>query len=188
MKKMLKWSLVMMLAVVGFTFTSCGDDDDTPKIPTVEEVVGEYTGKMTYAMAKAAASEEAPGATLELTVKNDSITFDKFPYEPLVAAIVGEENVPGIVELVKDLKYQVNYTAAMNAANDSVAITLKPESLNINLGALGTVKVTITAENKGSYAIKDKNMKFNLTATEAKLGETNFLQAPIALSFDMKKK
>ena len=27
MKKTLKWSIVMMLAVVGMTFTSCDDDD-----------------------------------------------------------------------------------------------------------------------------------------------------------------
>ena len=46
MKKTLKWSLVMMLAVFGLTFASCSDDDDeTPTVPTVEEVVGEYSGK-----------------------------------------------------------------------------------------------------------------------------------------------
>lgn len=186
MKKTLKWSLVMMLAVFGLTFASCSDDDEnTPTVPTVEEVVGEYSGKMTYAMAKAATEE---GTTLDLTVKNDSVTFEKFPYEALVGAILGEEAAPGIAELVGDLKYQVYYTAAMNAANDSVAITLKPEVLNINLGALGSVKVTITAENKGSYAVDKKNLKFNLTATEAKLGETNALPAPIVLSFDMTKK
>ena len=186
MKKTLKWSLVMMLAVFGLTFASCSDDDDeTPKVPTVEEVVGDYSGKMTYAMAKATAEE---GTALDLKVANDSVTFEKFPYVALVAAIVGEENAPGIAQLVGDLKYQINYTAAMNAANDSITITLKPETLNINLGALGTVKVTITAENKGSYAIDKKNLKFNLTAAEAKLGEINALPAPIVLSFDMTKK
>lgn len=181
MKKTLKWSFVMMLAVVGLTFASCSDDDDnTPTVPTVEDVVGEYTGKMTYA---------EKDTTLALTVKNDSVTFEEFPYEPLVAAIVGENAVPGIVELVGKLKYQVNYTAVMNAANDSVVITLKPEPLEINLGdVMGTVKVTINAENKGSYAVDKKNMKFGLTATEAMLGETNFLKTPIALSFDMNKK
>lgn len=46
MKKMLKWSFVMMLAVVGFTFASCSDDDDnTPTVGTVEDVNGEFTGK-----------------------------------------------------------------------------------------------------------------------------------------------
>ena len=49
MKKTLKWSLMMMLAVVGLTFASCSDDDDTPTVETVEDVNGEFTGKMTYA-------------------------------------------------------------------------------------------------------------------------------------------
>ena len=49
MKKTLKWSLMMMLAVVGLTFASCSDDDDTPTVGTVEDVNGEFTGKMTYA-------------------------------------------------------------------------------------------------------------------------------------------
>ena len=101
MKKTLKWSLVMMLAVFGLTFASCSDDDDeTPTVPTVEEVVGEYSGKMTYDMAKAAASEETPGVTLDLTVKNDSINFDKFPFEALVKAIIpNEEMANGIIEI-----------------------------------------------------------------------------------------
>ena len=162
MKKTLKWSLVMMLAVFGLTFASCSDDDDeTPTVPTVEEVVGEYSGKMTYAIAKAAASEEVPGTTLDLTVKNDSINFDKFPFEALVKAIIpNEEAANGIIAQVKEVKYKVGYKAKMNAANDSV----------------------------GSYAVNKKNLKFNLTATEAKLGDTNALPAPIVLSFDMTKK
>ena len=60
MKKTLKWSLMMMLAVVGLTFASCSDDDDTPTVGTVEDVNGEFTGKMTYAKeAKEALKQEA---------------------------------------------------------------------------------------------------------------------------------
>lgn len=190
MKKTLKWSLVMMLAVFGLTFASCSDDDEnTPTVPTVEEVVGEYSGKMTYDMAKAAASEEAPGTTLDLTVKNDSINFDKFPFEALVKAIITDEEMAnGIIAQVKEVKYKVGYKAKMNAANDSVYLTLDPKPLAIALGENLAVSVTITAANEGSYAINEKNLKFNLTATEAKLGGQNMLQAPIALSFDMKKK
>lgn len=190
MKKTLKWSLVMMLAVFGLTFASCSDDDDnTPTVPTVEEVVGEYSGKMTYDMAKAAASEETPGVTLDLTVKNDSINFDKFPFEALVKAIIpNEEMANGIIEQVKKVEYKVGYKAKMNAANDSVYLTLDPKPLAIALGENMAVSVTITAANEGAYAVNEKNLKFNLTATEAKLGETNALPAPIVLSFDMKKK
>lgn len=90
MKKTLKWSLMMMLAVVGLTFASCSDDDDTPTVGTVEDVNGEFTGKMTYAESKAEAEADPTATELELKVANDSIQFEKFPYQALVVAILGE--------------------------------------------------------------------------------------------------
>lgn len=185
MKKTLKWSLVMMLAVVGITFASCSDDDDnTPTVGTVEDVKGEFTGKMTYA--KEAKEAAATGTTLDLKVANDSIEFAKFPYEALVVSILGEEGSKPIIAAIGDsLQYNVSYTATMNAAKDSVVLTLKPEPLKLE--AVG-VEVTITAEKTASYAIKDKNLKFNLKATEAKLAGVNALETPIDLTFDMKKK
>lgn len=184
MKKTLKWSLVMMLAVFGLTFASCSDDDDkTPTVPTVEDVNGEFSGKMTYAMAKAAAEE---GTTLDLTVKNDSVNFQEFPFEPLVKAIITDEAAAeAIIKAIGTLEYKINYTAVMNAANDSVVMTLKPEPLTI---AAAAVEVTIEAET-ASYAIKDKNLKFNLKAAKVKVAGNDFATwAPIDLSFDMKKK
>ncbi len=190
MKKTLKWSLVMMLTVVGLTFASCSDDDDnTPTVGTVEDVIGDYTGKMTYAMAKSAASEEVPGVTLELGVKNDSINFDKFPFEALVKAIITDEEAANqIIEKVEKVEYKVGYKAEMNTAKDSVYLTLDPKPLAIDLGEGVAVNVTITAADKASYSVNEKNLKFNLKATEAKMGELNMLPTPIALSFDMKKK
>ena len=187
MKKTLKWSLMMMLAVVGLTFASCSDDDDnTPTVGTVEDVNGEFTGKMTYAESKAEAEADPTATELELKVANDSIIFNKLPYEALAAKIVGEENVPGIVELVKDLEYKINYTATMNAAKDSVIITLKPTALKIEAAA---VEVTIEAEKTASYAIKDKNLKFDIKAANVKVGGTDLPGwTPMDLSFDMKKK
>lgn len=182
MKKTLKWSLMMMLAVVGLTFASCSDDDDnTPTVGTVEDVNGEFTGKMTYVI-----SEEKTEATLDLIVKNDSVSFEAFPYKELAAAIVGKEAADALD--LGDLKYNVFYTATMNAAKDSVIMTLDPKPLEIALSEEAKVVVTITAENKASYAINEKNLKFNLKATEAKLGAINALKDPIDLSFDMKKK
>ena len=68
MKKTLKWSIVMMLAVVGMTFTSC-DDDDPPAVPTVEEVNGNYSGTMKYL--------EADAKELDLKVANDSLLLSE---------------------------------------------------------------------------------------------------------------
>ena len=46
MKKTLKWSLMMMLAVVGLTFASCSFyDDDTQTLVTVDDFNGEFPGR-----------------------------------------------------------------------------------------------------------------------------------------------
>ena len=166
MKKTLKWSLMMMLAVVGLTFASCSDDDDTPTVGTVEDVNGEFTGKMTYA--KEAKEAAATGTTLELKVANDSIQFEKFPYQALVVELLGEEASKPIIEAIGDsLNYKINYTATMNAAKDSVVMTLKPEPLKIDAAG---VEVTIEAEKTASYAVKDKNLKFTIKAANVKVG------------------
>ena len=186
MKKTLKWSLMMMLAVVGLTFASCSDDDDTPTVGTVEDVNGEFTGKMTYA--KEAKEAAATGTTLELKVANDSIQFEKFPYQALVVELLGEEASKPIIEAIGDsLNYKINYTATMNAAKDSVVMTLKPEPLKIDAAG---VEVTIEAEKTASYAVKDKNLKFTIKAANVKVGGIDFpgVWTPMDLSFDMKKK
>ena len=185
MKKTLKWSLMMMLAVVGLTFASCSDDDDdTPTVGTVEDVNGEFTGKMTYA--KEAKEAAATGTTLELKVANDSIQFEKFPYQALVVELLGEEASKPIIKAIGDsLNYKINYTATMNAAKDSVVMTLKPEPLKIDVAG---VEVTIETEKTASYAVSDKNLKFALKAASVKVGGADFPFTPMDLSFDMKKK
>ena len=177
MKKTLKWSLMMMLAVVGLTFASCSDDDDTPTVGTVEDVNGEFTGKMTYAESKAEAEADPTATELELKVANDSIQFEKFPYQALVVAILGSEEAakPIITEIGDSLNYKINYTATMNTAKDSVVMTLDPKPLKISIEKLNMeVEVIIEAPNKASYAIKDKNLKFDIKAANVKVGGTDF--------------
>lgn len=191
MKKTLKWSLVMMLAVFGLTFASCSDDDDkTPTVGTVEDVNGEFTGKMTYAKEAKATAADPTATELELKVANDSIQFEKFPYQALVVAILGEEASKPIIEQIGDsLQYKTNYTATMNAAKDSVVMTLNPDPLKISIKALNMeVVVNIEVPNKASYAINDKNLKFALKAASVKVGENAFPFTPMDLSFNMKKK
>lgn len=201
MKLALKWSLIMVLAVIGMgSFTSCSDDDDnTPVVPTVAEVTGDYKGKMTFTLEtldEVNPLEETPEATeLELAVKNDTIIFNKFPVDALITAIVGEEAAPGIIASVGNVTYKVGYKPTMNAANDSISMELKPEVLTIEIKGEGedatalSVAVTVTAPEKGSYAIDKKNLKFNLVVTEAKLGDFNAIKGKnISLSFDMAKK
>lgn len=182
MKKTLKWSVLMMLTVFGLTFTSCDDDDDV-QLPTVEDVNGEYAGNMTYAVSAQDTVE------VNLSVKNDSISFAEFPYGVLVEEIIGKDAAAGIIEKIGTMSYAAAYKATMNATNDSISLELTPEQLLIDIVDLNLkVAVSIEAEENGVFAVKDKNLKFSLTATEAMVGEANFLKNPIKLSFDLNKK
>ena len=87
------------------------------------------------------------------------------------------------------MSYAAAYKATMNATNDSISLELTPEQLLIDIVDLNLkVAVSIEAEENGVFAVKDKNLKFSLTATEAMVGEVNFLKNPIKLSFDLNKK
>ena len=69
-------------------------------------------------------------------------------------------------------------------------MTLDPKPLKISIEKLNMeVEVIIEAPNKASYAIKDKNLKFDIKAANVKVGGTDFPGwTPMDLSFDMKKK
>lgn len=197
---------MMVLGVVGLTtFTSCEKDDDKkPVIPTLSEVNGTYSGKMTYTLitpeGKMDMKPETP-ETEAITVNakisnNDTITFEKFPIDALITAVVGEANAPGIIKAVGDVTYKVGFKAAFNEAKDSISLDMDPKPLLIKY-AIGegenafviNVNVAIVAETDGSYALKGKNLKFNLSATKATLNdeEENVLPGIFSLSFDMKK-
>ena len=181
MKKTLKWSVLMMLTVFGLIFTSCDDDD--VQLPTVEDVNGEYAGNMTYAVS----AQDTVG--VNLSVENDRISFAEFPYGVLVEEIIGKDAAAGIIEKIGTMSYAADYKATMNATNDSISLELTPEQLIFDYVDLKlTVAVSIEAEENGVFAVKDKNLKFSLTATEAMVGEANFLKNPIKLSFDLNKK
>ena len=203
MKTTLKWTM-MVLSIMGLTtFTSCDNDDDKgPETPKLTEVNGSYSGKMTYAIAtpegKADATPPTEDEAVDVNVKvaNDTITFDKFPADALVTAIMGDA-APSIIEGLEDISYKVGFKGAFNSANDSIALTMDPKPLAIKY-TMGegesavtiTVDVAIEASEKGSYALKEKNLKFILKATEAKLNGQgqNMLPGVITLSFDMAKK
>ena len=133
MKKTLKWSVLMMLTVFGLTFTSCDDDDDV-QLPTVEDVNGEYAGNMTYAVSTQDTVE------VNLSVKNDSISFAEFPYGVLVEEIIGKDAAAGIIEKIGTMSYAAAYKATMNATNDSISLELTPEQLLIDIVDLNLLK------------------------------------------------
>lgn len=188
--------LFVSLMMMGCTFgvVSCSDDDDPVTTdPTVEDVVGDYSGKMyvsahtTYA---AAATEE--GTDVDATVKNDTVYFKDFPVKDIVASIVPEEMVESIMEAIGKVEYGVGYKATMNTEKDSIFMEFSPKPLELKFSmgeAEMSVKVDVSAAEKGSYSVEKKKMKFAITADEVTVNEEPLVDFyKPQFSFDMNQK
>lgn len=201
MKISLKWTLLLVLGVIGLTtFISCDDDDDNkgPVLPKLTDVYGEYSGKATFVIANEdqpapqAANEETNKIDIDVTVNNDTIYFKEFPTGALIDAILGAGNGEAIKGKLGKVSYEIPYTGAFNAAQDTISMTLTPEPLNLEVVlAEGSdplkVKVTIVSEDKGTYSIEKKNLKFNMEVSNIDV-ENVPMEKTISFSFDMNKK
>jgi hypothetical protein len=189
----------LMILGCSFGYTACSDDDDPVKGPPVlTDVYGEYSGKMTIVMPKTYATEQAEanieGTDIAATVKNDTVSFAKFPVDAIIIAI-NPEGAQEIIKNLGDINYAVGYKAEFNAAKDSVVMDFSPKPLDFKF-SMGegeaaiemAIIVDISTVNKGSYAIDKKNMKFAIKATGVTVNGAAYPFPETQFSFDMNKK
>lgn len=182
----------MLLASV-VILPSCGDDDDnTPKPILPTEIAGQYNGKMYFA--KTGAETPDTVAIEKLNVTTDTIAFDKFPVAELIKSIVPEEASDAIIKAIGDVKYKIGYTAAVEKADSSFAMTLTPKPLQIIYTLDGaekadTVNVEVLAVDKGLYTVKEKALDFKLKTGKIVFGssEKSVTDEVINFEFDLKK-
>ena len=196
MKIALKWKLFFVLGAISLiSFTSCSDDDDAPKAPAVTDVNGSYAGKVYYeSLAVNPQNEsvtetpETPSVAIEATVNNDTISINKFPVEALVKTIITDETqAQELIDKIGDISYKIGFNAALNAAQDSITLTLDPKPLEFSIPLTEEnsmdIRVEIAVTEQGVYAIKEKNLQYGLKATVPGLFEAGF-----GLSFKLDKK
>lgn len=201
----------MLLIGLSLCTVSCSDDDDDNggNTVTINEVYGNYTGKMqTLTVVQNSEGETADdgetteGADVTASIDANSVVITDFPIKDIVLSIVGDETVAdGIVEAVGQVDYRMAYTAALSAAKDSISMDLKPETLKLDItipssdggeDAKLSVNVKVEVETTGKYSVETGDLKFNITATEVKLGEGDNQTAlptfsPTTFKFDLDK-
>jgi hypothetical protein len=196
-----KLTLIASLMMLGlsFGFTACHKNDDPMKKPMLTDVYGEYSGKMAIAMPKTYDmydTDEYIDIDIAATVNNDTISFAKFPVGDIIKVILPEAEAAVIAATLGDVKYATGYTAVFNAAEDSVVMELAPKPLELKF-SMGegeaakemSIKIDISAVDKGYYAISKKNLKFTIKATGVTVGEAPFEGfSEMQFSFDMNKK
>ena len=174
------WAAAALFVAAGSVFVSCdkdnGNDNGTDGSTDVDAtaVIGDYTGTMSILEPTPTAEEGEDGGQTGTEIKAAKVTatdieFTDFPIRDLVAAIVGENNADGIVNLVGQVDYKIPYTATVNEDKAGISLELAPEVLKITAGegenALN-VEVTINAKGTGEYTVESKNLVFSLTAAE----------------------
>lgn len=181
----------LMILGCSFGFTACDKNKDDPaKEPLLTDVYGEYTGKMTVAVTYDAAA--AAGDDISATVNNDTVYFAKFPVENIIKNIVPGEGGDAVVALLGDIKYPIGYKAEFNAAKDGISMTFDPKPLQLGIptptGELQSVTVSVSADEKGSYAIEGKILKFSIKVTGVTVDDEAFQVPPMTFTFNMNKK
>lgn len=194
----LKKSIMYVAAVAAmFSMVSCDDDDD-PKPLVVTDVNGLYQGTL-QVMGVLQRESSLPAATVDAKVETEKINFTKFPVEGLIAAIEEQEAVAEILEGMEDVTYEMEYTAKLNAAQDSIYLTFAPKPLEFEYTktegegeeaeeVTTNIKVTLKgSENGGAYS--DKNLELNMEAEEIKINDVAIESfTPLHLRILLKKK
>lgn len=173
--------MAALVLVSTLGFTSCDDDDNkTPQpTPSLSQLNGEYTGKMTFITLEKEGEEENSGTDITATVKNDTIYFNDFPVKDIITSIVGEENSEAIIEAIGKVEYKIGYKAEMNEDKTEATMKLDPKPLTLKFSlteeTVTNIEVSVSAtNNNGSYTFLTKDMKFEITADEVKVNDEVF--------------
>ena len=179
-------------------FTSCSsDDDENIPVYSLKDVEGTYSGKMqttSIAPLENAENEAGDGVTVNAELKDNHILISKFPVEDLIKSIIEDPDAAeAIIKAVGDVEYKIPYQAAFNDNKDNILLQMSPEPLVLEIAMEPqpirktegeeetpklTVKVTIKADEKGSYAYEGQKLKFAIQATEVTVNEERFDKFP----------
>lgn len=175
------------------SMTSCSDDDDEL---TLTDVNGNYQGKM-FVKDNLMKESESATSTFDLTAKVDAgkVTFEDFPVADIITAIEGEEAAEEILKEMEKVTYEIPFDSKLNAAQDSIYLTLKPEVLEFSYtkaasdaevregeegegegeeeeGIEVTIKVTLKVNESGVNAYSDKKvLKLDLISSEVNVND-----------------
>lgn len=190
---MSRFSLLLVAVSLIIGFSSCGDNDDSGvPVFSLNDVNGNYTGKVTTLTAQPqtnATEETEPGLDITAEVKDNNIFLKKLPIADLIKSIIEDPTTADqIIAAIGEVNYQVGYKASFNDKQDLIYLQLDPKPLEIT-GEIPAptegegeeptpfkVKVTITADEQGTFAYANQKLLFSLYATEVILGD----EAPIA--------
>lgn len=200
--KLISSWVVLAISITSLALTACNDDNEykgpgTPDAALRESFKGTYAGQAIVADAASEKDTTIEPVPVEVIAGKQAITFEKFPVDALVEAIIGKENASEIIDAIGEIEYSVNYSIRCGETETSLSVLLNPEPLEITIPLTPAphaessdeliVRVEIASPEKGVFEGEKETLKFSLTVEKVTVGGEAFQMNPMELVFDLGK-
>ncbi|WP_426275188.1 DUF4840 domain-containing protein [Chryseobacterium sp. S-02] len=165
MKKLtvLKSLMIAIIALLGFSLTSCNDDKYEPVPLTLSDVNGNYRARLMTSQ-----GGKVNEKIIDFTAKDSIITFKDFPVKEIVKSVVKDPvKADAVIASLGKIEYKLNYISKLNTDQNVVELTFEPKVLTLQIPVDGTVKNTVVklvTKQKGFFVGYDWSMRFALEA------------------------
>lgn len=161
----------ILLVFTGFTLYSCSLDGPEIRPVRLEDLNGNYKGRLITIQ-----GERKTETIKNFKVKKDTIMFSEFPIEEIVKTVVKDPvKAETAIKAIDKVKYNIQYKASLNAANNVVELSLSPKPLEVLIPVDGGTKkaeVLLAAKQKGFYVGMDGSLRFVVTADKVTVDGT----------------
>ncbi|GAA5091186.1 hypothetical protein GCM10023210_18240 [Chryseobacterium ginsengisoli] len=175
MKKqtVLNFLMIAMIAVLGFSLTSCNGDRYEPIPVKVSDVNGNYKARLVTSQ-----NGKFNEKLIDFTAKDTIITFKDFPLREIVKTIVTDPvKADTALAHIGKVEYKLNYKSKLNTDQNVVELTFEPKTLEIQIPVDGTTKnamVKLVAKQKGFFVGYDWSIRFGLEAEKITIDGVDF--------------
>lgn len=138
---------------------------------TEKDVEGTYNGEITSKQGETELKQASA-----VVAKDNVLAIDNFPMTEIVAALVGDDKTK-VEEILKELdkvSYNLNYKAVVADNKDKIELNFEPKALSFKVTIDEVEKevvVTIKAEDKGVYTVKESTLAFNFVADKVSVNK-----------------
>ncbi len=150
---MIKIKLLLTVAIVAITFTSCSKNEESLNI---NNVYGEYSGEMKFDGTDFSGNIiDVPAQDIaKIIVNNNKIEIIDFPYKTIIVCMLGEEQADALVPQIGTINYAIDLNSAKSATVDQIVLPMTTEKLSITWPMMMIIHVGIAPEGDATYNSK----------------------------------
>lgn len=158
-KTVLNFLIAAAIAVLGFSLTSCMNDNYEPIPVKVNDIDGNYRARLVTSQGGMFNEK-----IIDFKAKDSIITFGNFPVKEIVRSIVADPvKAEAVLADLDKIEYKLNFKPRLNAAQNIVELTLEPKVLSFQItqdGIPRSVSVKMGAKQKGFFVGYDHSLRF----------------------------